>query len=187
MPFIAVLDTNVLFSAPVRDLLLNMADVGLFYPIWSNEILEELTRAISSKKPGVQIDKIRYLIDEMNFAFPDAKTSNHLKLIEELMLPDADDRHVMAAAIHANANIIITFNKKDFPDDYLRKYYIEVFHPDDFISMLFEHHELQIVNAFKNQVSNLRKPPLTQLAVLEKLRICGLSKTVSKLSVVTSK
>lgn len=186
MPLTAVLDTNVLFSAPVRDLLLNMADVGIFYPIWSNEILKELKSAISSKKSDVQIGKIRYLIDEMNFAFPDAKISNYQKLIKELKLPDNNDRHVMAVAIYANANFIITFNTKDFPDDYLRKYHLAVRHPDDFISMLLEQHELQIVKAFKNQVSNLRNPPLSQLVVLDKLRICGLSMTVSRLSAVTS-
>jgi hypothetical protein len=46
-------------------------------------------------------------------------------LIESLSLPDPDDRHVLASGIRANAEVIITFNLKDFPAGVLASYNIE--------------------------------------------------------------
>jgi hypothetical protein len=42
-----------------------------------------------------------------------------------LTLPDADDRHVLAAAIRAEADVIVTFNLGDFPAETLKRYGIE--------------------------------------------------------------
>ena len=50
-----------------------------------------------------------------------------------LELPDANDRHVLAAAIKCNARIIVTINLKDFPTESLNPYGIEAMHPDEFI------------------------------------------------------
>jgi hypothetical protein len=51
-------------------------------------------------------------------------------------LPDSDDRHVLAAAIHCGAQETVTFNLRDFPDTVLRPYGIRAIHPDSFIEHL---------------------------------------------------
>ena len=64
-------------------------------------------------------DEIARRIVNVNCAFPDAMVENYESLIDGLVLPDERDRHVLAAAIKTNANIIVTNNLKDFPTDYL--------------------------------------------------------------------
>ena len=46
---------------------------------------------------------------------PDCLVTGYEPLISGLSLPDADDRHVLAAAIHVGASLIITYNLSDFP------------------------------------------------------------------------
>ena len=72
----------------------------------------------------------------MNQAVPDALVSGYEDLIDGLTLPDADDRHVLAAAIRCGASVIVTFNERDFPKDLLAAYGVEVQHPDEFIDDL---------------------------------------------------
>lgn len=51
----------------------------------------------------------------MDASVRNAKVSGYEELIEALVLPDPDDRHVLAAAIKAGANAIVTFTKKISP------------------------------------------------------------------------
>ena len=48
---IAVLDANVLYSAPVRDLLLQLAFSGVFQARWSADIENEWTRNLLADRP----------------------------------------------------------------------------------------------------------------------------------------
>ena len=66
----------------------------------------------------------------MDLALPDGLVTGHETLIAGLTLPDADDRHVLAAAMRCNACVIVTFNEKDFPEAALAPYGIEAQHPD---------------------------------------------------------
>jgi predicted nucleic acid-binding protein len=58
----------------------------------------------------------------VNEAFPDAMVENYEPLVEMLDLPDEKDKHVLAAAIKTNANLIVNNNLKDFPADYLASF-----------------------------------------------------------------
>lgn len=58
--------------------------------------------------------------------------TGHEPLIEGLKLPDPDDRHVLAAAIKAGAQVIVTRNLKDFPETDLQPWDIEAQSPDAF-------------------------------------------------------
>ena len=60
------------------------------------------------------------------------------ELIERLELSDANDRHVSAAAVRSGADVIVTQNLKDFPEEKLDPYGIEAQHPDTFITFLFD-------------------------------------------------
>jgi predicted nucleic acid-binding protein len=133
MAFIVVYDACVLYLAPLRDLLLRIANTGVVRARWSMQILDECFRSIRQQRPDLPagaLDRTRALMVE---AVPDCLVTGYEHLVESLDLPDPDDRHVLAAAIRANAQAIITFNLKDFPDHVLARYDMEPKHPDEFV------------------------------------------------------
>lgn len=119
--FCALLDTSVLWPSLQRDFLLSLAAVGLYRPLWSEQILDELEHAEHAKllARGATEDQARAraarLLAEMRHAFADAIVSGHDPLIGTYGLPDPDDEHVVAAAIVGGAGAIITANLKHFP------------------------------------------------------------------------
>jgi len=117
----------------------------------------------------------------MDSAFPDANIINYEEIISTLSLPDNNDRHVLAAAIKANANIIVTFNIKDFPSSYLKSFGIEVQHPDLFIANLIKSDIQKCLLALNNQVQSLKNPPKSKEDVLNALLKCGLKTSVRNL------
>jgi len=72
-------------------------------------------------------------VELMNSSAPDCLVENYESLLAGLILPDPDDRHVLAAAIAGHADVIVTFNLKDFPADALVPHQIEAIHLDDFV------------------------------------------------------
>ncbi len=129
----------------------------------------------------INVKKIDYVISQMNLAFPDAQIFNYQSLNDNIKLPDKNDHHVLAAAIYAKVDWIVTFNIKDFPYEYIRNFNISVTHPDDFIVMLIEQYGKQIKIALNNQVKSLKNPPLSYDFVLSNLQKCGLKKSVNQL------
>jgi len=88
---------------------------------------------------------------------------------------------LLAAAIEADAELILTFNLKDFPEDELAKHGIKAIHPDDFLVQLIEKDPDNVLDAFEQQLARLRNPPLTREYVLDKLTGCGLPQTAASL------
>ena len=113
----AVLDTCVLYSAPLRDTLLRAAAAGLYTPFWSIDILDELRRSLveDARRTTVQADN---LIAAMQEAFPDAMVTGHERHVPT-MQNHPKDRHVLAAAVEAKAVNVVTFNLKDFTPEKL--------------------------------------------------------------------
>ena len=102
-------------------------------------------------------------------------------MIESIKLPDPGDRHIVAAAISIQADVIVIANLKDFPPDYLALFNIEVQHPDEFISHLIDLNPQKANEAFARQVSMLKNPPKTKEDVLGYLKKCGLMKSAELL------
>jgi PIN domain len=117
----------------------------------------------------------------MNENVPDSLVTDFEQLIPTLSLPDPDDRHVLAAAITANAKIIITFNLKDFPDSILVRYGIVAQHPDVFVSDIIERYPQQVLQSVDTIVSRLKNPPQTFDNHLETLANQGLITSVAML------
>jgi predicted nucleic acid-binding protein len=118
MSFAVVYDACVLYPAPLRDLLLEPAISELFAAKWTEIIHDEWIRSLLRSRPELE-ERLRNTKRLMNEAVPDSLVENFEPLIDGLQLPDADDRHVLAAAIKCNAKIIVTSNLKDFPPEYL--------------------------------------------------------------------
>jgi hypothetical protein len=123
--FTALLDTSVLWPSLQRDLLLSMAAEGLYRPIWSAAVLQELTWAEQAKRVGrgASPDKARaaaeWLVAQMTQAFDDSCVHGWEPLVGSYGLPDPDDEHLVAAAVVGGAGAIVSSNLKDLPQDRL--------------------------------------------------------------------
>ena len=177
--FTCVLETNVIYPVNIRDLLLWFAHYDLFTVKWSNGICEEWIKVMREK--GISEPEITKRIQRMSDAFPDALVENYEVLIEGLVLPDKDDRHVLAAAIKANANLIVTNNLKDFPIEELGKYGLEAKSADDFLTDIIDLNHTRSLEAFKELVANRRSPELDAYQVLDQFRKVGLKNTADYL------
>ena len=166
----AVLDACVLYPAPVRDILLNIAQTRLYSAKWSDEINAEWTRNLLKNRPDLKESNLMRTLGEMNNSFTEANVTEFEHLIPTIQLPDLDDRHVVACAIQCEATIIVTKNLKDFRAEELEKFNIIAQHPDNFICDLFELDEKTLQKALNKQLSTLKNPPQTKEELLETFR-----------------
>ncbi|MEQ9298058.1 MAG: PIN domain-containing protein [Cyclobacteriaceae bacterium] len=177
--FTCVLDTNVIYPIDVRDLLFWFAHFDLYTPKWSKHIFDEWAAVM--KRKGLLEPEIAKRISRANQAFPDALVENYETLIKSLDLPDEKDRHVLAAAIKTNANIIVTNNRKDFPDLYLSKFGLAAKSADDFLTDIIDLNSDKASQAFRRLVLNRRKPDLDEYQMLDIYRKLGLKDTADYL------
>ncbi|UAM97218.1 PIN domain-containing protein [Polaribacter litorisediminis] len=173
--FKCVLDTNVIYPIEIRDLLFCFAYYDMFTPKWSEHIFDEWKDIMSRK--GVSLEESSKRANRANQAFPDALVNNYSGLISSLKLPDPKDRHVLAAAIKTNANVIVTNNIKDFPKEYLASFGLTAKTADDFLTDIVDLNPDLAVKAFKELVLNRRNPDLDEFQVLDILRNRGLKDT----------
>lgn len=178
----ALLDANVLYPAPLRDFLLHLAAVGLFKPKWTHFIHDEWMENLIQKRPDLKRRNLEKTRLAMEKAFPEAAISGYENLIEGLILPDPNDRHVLAAAIFGKTELIITFNTKDFPNPYLNEFGIKAQLPDHFIEILIGIDKELCIQALDNQVASLKNPPKTKQEVLYYLQKCGLKNSIRLLN-----
>jgi hypothetical protein len=181
MAFGVVYDACVLYPAPLRDLLLRIAVTGIIRARWTEKILDECFRNILANRPDLPAAGLARTRHLMNRAVADCLVTGYEDLIEGLALPDADDRHVLAAAIRCGAQTIVTFNLSDFPQSKLVAYEVEAVHPDDFVLDLIDLGPGTVCAVVKEQASALKNPPRTLGDLLDTLRDQGLVQSVGKL------
>lgn len=181
MSFVVVYDACVLYPAPLRDFLMRLALTGLCRAKWTRQIHDEWTRNLLANRPELK-ETLPRTVDLMNRAIPDCLVTGHETFIEKLDLPDPDDRHVLAAAIVAGAQLIITFNLRDFPDETLTPYGIEAVHPDTFAVQQFDLNEARVIEAARKHRRSLKKPPKSAQEYLDTLSATGLVITADRLS-----
>jgi hypothetical protein len=68
MAFIVVYDANVLYPNTLRGLLIRISQAGLVQAKWTDEILDEMLRALSRNRPDIPPDKLDRLRQLMNAA-----------------------------------------------------------------------------------------------------------------------
>lgn len=177
--FKAVLDTNVIFSVVIRDLLFWFAYYDLYTPKWSNTIFDEWKDVMIRK--GIEESEALKRVNKANLAFPDALVKNYEGLTEKLELPDEKDRHILAAAIKTNANVIVTNNLKDFPEKYLDSFGLKAVNADDFLTDIIDLNQDEAVKAFRELVLHKLNPEMDEYEVLESFRRNGLNNTADYL------
>ncbi|MEG4515799.1 MULTISPECIES: PIN domain-containing protein [unclassified Microcoleus] len=154
-----VLDACVLFPMYLRDTLLSTADEGLYLPYWSQKILDE---AIDNLIGGGKLsqEKAKNLENQIKLAFPEAMVEVPVAL-EQAMTNDPKDRHVLATAVTAGADIIVTPNLKDFRENDLAPWNIIAQSPDEFLSDLLDEYPDSIVDLLQQQSQKYKNPPKT--------------------------
>jgi predicted nucleic acid-binding protein len=165
--FPVILDSCVLYPMYLRDTLLCAAEAGLYRPHWSQEILDGALRNLLTKQQ-ITAQQASRLEQQIKSAFPDAMLE-----VPERLLPcmdnDPGDRHVLASALIAKAQVIVTDNLKHFPPESLSQFRVEAQSADQFLTSLYDLSPESMLEVLQNQVSWLRNPPMSVVDLLKLL------------------
>lgn len=181
MAFVALYDACVLYPAPLRDLLIHLARTETFRARWTERIHQEWIRNVLKNRRDLKPEQLQRTRELMDAAVPDCLVTGYEDIEASLQLPDEDDRHVLAAAIGGRADVIVTFNIRDFPEGVLKPKGIEAQHPDDFIRHLIDLNTGAVIAAVRAQRAMLKKPPRTARELLDTFLQQQLPTTVAAL------
>jgi predicted nucleic acid-binding protein len=155
---------------------MRLALAEAYRPLWSDRVQKEWTDALARHRPDLPREKIERVRALMEQHIPEATVEDYEALVGQLTLPDDGDRHVLAAAIKGNAEILVTANLKHFPAPALAPYGIEVLHPDEFVLRLVERAPARVLAAARDHRQSLKNPAKSveeYLGALEKLGLVG--------------
>ena len=113
-----------------------------------------------------------------------AEITGYEPLIHTLTLPDPDDRHVLAAAIHGGASVIVTANLRDFPAEALAPHRLIAQHPDSFVLTLLATDPDAVLAVMREHRFSLVNPPKTAKEYLATLERHHMTATVAALRAV---
>ncbi len=159
-----------------------LAVVAAYEPRWTEEIHSEWMRNVLKDRPEVtpaQLERTRRLMDQVN---PKCLVSGYETRIAALTLPDANDRHVLAAALHAGAEVIATFNLRHFPRKTLAPLGVRALAPDMFLETLFVQNQPRFLRGIRQHRASLHNPPKTAEEYLFALTAQGLTRTSARLA-----
>lgn len=181
MAFVVLYDANVLYPSTLRDLLIRVAQAGLVQAKWTDEILDEVFRNLKINRPDLEDARLDRTRELMNRAVRDCLVTGYEPLVDALALPDPDDRHVLAAAVKARAQVIVTNNLNDFPPDELAAWDIEAKAPDEFVLDQIDLSRDTVYGAVQRIADSWANPPGTIADVLASLERDGLVQSVAAL------
>lgn len=173
----AFLDANVLYPPQCRNVLMQLTVRGLYRARWSSAVHDEWINAVLRDRKDVSEQDLRKCAALMDERAHDSIVEGYEYLIPSITLPDPNDRHVVAAAIHARCDVIVTNNLKDFPKDVMEKYRLKAELPDTFVTHMIDLHDGEVAAAVKECRARLKNPPYSADAYLEKLSKQGLFNT----------
>lgn len=171
MTISALLDTCVLYPQYLRDTMLCLSEAGLFRPLWSPEILGELRRNLvgTAGLPEAAVDRTIAIMREH---FDDAEISGH-EGRSSAMTCDPKDRHVLAAAVHGGADLLVTHNTRDFPPASTADYPLTLTTPDDFLLDLLDLAPALVLQTLREQAARFKREPRTVAGLLTVLQLAG--------------
>ena len=134
--FIVVLDTCSFLRPTLCDVLLCAAEYALFRPIWTKETLDQVSDRLVDRF-GIAPERAAYVINQHQSMFPEAEIAGYETLIP-VMTNDDVHRPLLAAAVLAKAQVIVTARPERFPRNSCANYNIEALSPDDFLCDLLD-------------------------------------------------
>ncbi|MBT0957106.1 PIN domain-containing protein [Alphaproteobacteria bacterium KMM 3653] len=173
-----LIDACVLYPTVMREMVLGAAQQGLFEALWSERLLEEWRRAAARNGPAEQGE---IEIAQTRLRFPKACVKPHPGLEARLWLPDENDIHVLAAAIHGSADVILTMNAKDFPRQILAEEGLSRSDPDAFLLGLYHaapEAMTQVAEATLHTARRLSGEDWTMRKLMKKARMPRLGKAL---------
>lgn len=176
----------MLYPAPLRDLLLELALADFYRAKWSDAVHDEWIHALLLRRPDITATRLKRTRRLMDAHVRDAVVSGFEELIPGIRLPDPDDRHVVAAAMRGEADMIVTANLKDFPASVLAPRGLEAQHPDTFLAHLCRESPSRFLEALERIRVRLRNPPVSHEQHLDALRRTDLDATVEEIIAATS-
>ena len=176
-----LLDANVLYPAPIRDIFLQLAASEVFQAKWTADIHREWIEALLRNEPHRDRAALQRTRDLMDRATRDCLVTGYETLVPTLDLPDPDDRHVLAAAIAGRCDVIVTSNLRHFPNAAVKPFGIDVRHPDEFLCDCLDLAPGAFCEAIRKVRGRLKKPPFTVREYLDNLSRQGLAVTAAKL------
>lgn len=169
MAYVALLDASVLHPWVVCDLLLRLAERGLYRPTWSAEILDELVDSLTERKPE-HAERFQRRRERMEAAFAEAMAERPERFLAAVPDEvDAGDRHVVAAALAARADVIVTNNVRHFAPERLAESGLLVQTADEFLIHQWWLDSDAVAEALSAMAEATRRPPLSLEQVLESL------------------
>lgn len=166
MAFIVLLDATALYPNTLRNVLLTAHDRGLYQAKFSDMILAEVRNAVLRKYPDAKMDRT---IDLIRKHFGDSLVENYERLIPA-MTNDADDRHVLAAAVACGAQLIVSDNLSDFPEKCCAPYNIDVKTADEFLLDLWDLDADLVISTLKEVAGETVRPALDVAGILRNLQ-----------------
>lgn len=164
--FPVVLDACVLWPNSLRDTLLRLAETPRLYtPQWTDRIWEEVLRNLEARR-GLTAEQTGHLLSQVKEHFPEAFVSGYERFIER-MSNDPKDRHVIAAAVRCNAQVIVTSNLKHFPPGALSEWGVEAQHPDDFLLYQYDLNPAVVISKLHDQAANIGRSLAALLKTLQ--------------------
>ena len=155
---------------------------GVIDARWTLQTQQEWTRNAQKNHPQSTPQQWARVVALMNQHAGAALVTSFEHLIDEIVLPDPDDRHVLAAAIHCRAEVIVTFNLSDFPNDALEQYGIKAIHPDDALLELIAMQLEPLLTALRKQRAQLKNPALSGADFLAQVARHGVPQSAQRLS-----
>jgi predicted nucleic acid-binding protein len=174
----AVLDACVLYPTVLREILQGAGEAGLYQPVFSDRILREwvlATAKLGPAAPAIAEGEAAML----RAAFPRALVRDHPEIEARLVLPDPNDRHVLASAIASGADAIVTFNAQDFPGHVLAAEKIARRDPDGFLWEIQSRHPepmARIVETVRARAEAISGQPVSLKALLKRAKLYRLAK-----------
>ena len=180
-PPVVVLDACTLYPAALRDVLMRLALHRLILARWTDAIHDEWIGSVLRDRPDLSRERLLRTRELMDRHAEDSLVTGYEPRMIDLELPDVDDRHVLAAAIEAEAGIILTWNLRDFPETVLARHGLRAESPDDLLARLVDDRRDDLVAVLREARLSLKKPPLTAADYLATLRTQGLTRTCALL------
>lgn len=181
------MDANVLVPVLTRNLILLLAERYMFRIRWSICVLDEFERAFLKLYPTEAPERARRHRDAMTLAFQEACVSDYETLEPAFRSgPDPCDAHVMAAAKHCGAVVIVIDNLADFPQSMLRPLGLEALSADHFIADAIDLDQELAVTAIREMRARLKKLEITSDILLDRMRVLKLHQSADILEIYRS-